>query len=242
MTPDEAPRPLSKPRVPPPKRTYEKRAHDRDVDAAKRGRTIKMASWSLAGGLIGAMGGLGVVYQAGWNLGIGLILGFLLGFLLTFIVTTFFIEGAGAVAGTIYHPSGKSTPPKREYSYPESLVARGHYDEAVTAYQLCCADFPEDPEPYVRIARLYRDRLEAYEDALFWFKRARSDATVDKGRELLITQEIIEIHTRKLDAPKKAIPELARLVDRFPEDPVADWAKGEIVRLRGTDELPRMID
>ena len=232
MTPDEAPKPLSKPRVPPPKRTYEKHEHNKDVDLAKRGLIIKMVGLSLAGGAIGVFGGFGVAQKFELNQGLWRVIGFVLGFLFTFIVTNFFTEGAGVVAGTIYHPSGKSTPPKREYSYPESLAARGHYDEAVTAYQLCCADFPEDPEPYVRIARLYRDKLEKHADALFWFKRARSDAQVDKGRELLITQEIIEIHTQKLDVPEKAIPELARLVDRFPEDPVADWARGEIVRLR----------
>ncbi len=226
MTPDEAPKPLSKPRVPPPKRTYEKHEHDKDVDLAKRARTIKMVGWSLAIGAVAGNFGAQI-----WNPAIG-VLAFLFCFLFTFTMTNLFSEGAGAVAGTIYHPSGKSTPPKREYSYPESLVARGHYEEAVTAYQLCCADFPDDPEPYVRIARLYRDKLEKHEDALFWFKRARSDAQVDKGRELLITQEIIEIYTGKLDVPQKAIPELARLVDRFPQDPVADWAKEEIKRLR----------
>ena len=242
MTPDEAPKPLSKPRVPPPKRTYEKREYGRDVDLAKRARIIKMVAFSATGGVVGSLGGFAVAYNLEVNPGIWRVIGFLLGFLFTFVLTNFLTEGAGVVAGTIYHPSGKSTPPKREYSYAESLAARGHYEEAVTAYQLCCADFPEDPEPYVKIARLYRDKLEQYEDALFWFKRARSDAQVDKGRELLITQEIIEIHTSKLDVPQKAIPELARLVDRFPEDPVADWARGEIVRLRGRDELPRMID
>ncbi|MFQ5702962.1 MAG: hypothetical protein ACE5HT_02975 [Gemmatimonadales bacterium] len=234
MSSDETQQPKSKPRVPPPKRVYEEREHDREIDSSKRVRTLQMASWSLAGGVVGALAGLGIGYKGGFNLAIAVVLGFVLGFLFTFLTAHLLTEGAGSVAGTIYHPSGKSAPPKREYSYPESLAARGHYEDAVTAYQLCCADYPDDPEPYVRIGRIYRDELENYQEALFWFKRARSEATVGKGRELLITQEIIEIYTRKLDTPRKAIPELARLVDRFPDDPAAARAKEEIRRLRET--------
>jgi tetratricopeptide (TPR) repeat protein len=141
-------------------------------------------------------------------------------------------EGAGAAAGKIYHPSGRSTPVKHEYSYPESLAARGRYEEAVTAYQVAVSEFPEDPEPYIRIARLNRDKLSEYEDAVFWFKRARNDSEIPSGQELLVTQEIIEIYREKLGTPTRAIPELARILDRFPEDQVAGWARGELARLK----------
>jgi hypothetical protein len=197
----------------------------REIDAAKRARIIRIASMSLAGGLIGAL--------AGWFAGFGVIPGSMVGFLIVFVITLGIVEGAGSIMGTVHNPSGKSTPVRREYSYPESLAVRGRYDEAIDAYQVCCVDFPEDPEPYVRIARIYRDNLEQLEESVFWFKRARSEATVDRGRELLITQEIIEIYTNKLDSPKRAIPELARIKDRFPGDATAEWASTEIDRMRG---------
>ncbi len=196
----------------------------REVDAAKRARILRIAALSLAGGIIGA--------AAGAYAGFGFIPGFLVGFTIVFVITLTIVEGTGKMVSTVYNPSGDSTPVRREYSYAESLAVRGRYEDAIDAYQVCCADFPEDPEPYVRIARIYRDDLKQFDEAVFWFKRARSEATVDRGRELLITQEIIEIYANKLGAPRKAIPELARIKERFAEHPSATWANGEIERMR----------
>jgi tetratricopeptide (TPR) repeat protein len=196
----------------------------RDVDSAQRTRLYQAAAWSLAGGAVGALGG--------WFSGIGAIPGFVVGFAVSFFLSLGLAEGAGKVAGIIHNPSGKSTPAVRQYSYPESLAVRCRFEDAIDAYQVCCADYPDDPEPYVRIGRIYRDELRQYDEALVWLKRARTEATVDRGRELLITQEIIEIYSRKLAQPERAIPELARIVDRFPNDPAADVARREIARLR----------
>ena len=205
----------------------------RDIDSARRARLFQAGAWSLAGGAIGALGG--------WFAGFGAIPGFLAGFAIVFVVSLTIAEGAGKLAGTLHNPSGDSTPAVREYSYPESLAIRGRYEDAINAYQVCCADYPEDPEPYVRIGRIYRDELGDYDNALFWFKRARSDATIDRGRELLVTQEIIEIYTRRLETPRRAIPELARIVERYDGGPAASVAKREMDRLRAemTEETER---
>lgn len=211
----------------PPSRQWgvrESRRGPRGVDSAKRARILRIGAFSLAGGMIGAL--------AGWYAGFGVFPGFMVGFTIVFAITFGMVEAAGKMMGTVYNPSGESTPVRREYSYPESLAVRGRYEDAIDAYQVCCADFPEDPEPYVRIARIYRDELHQLDEALFWFKRARSEANVDSGRELFITQEIIDIYTKKLGTPGKAIPELARIRERFPHHPSAKWASAEIARLR----------
>ena len=196
----------------------------RDIDAARRARILMAASWSLAGGVIGGF--------AGRFIGVGALIGFIAGFSVTFLVSLAIVEGVGNLMGTIHNPSGKSTPVIREYSYPESLAIRGRYEDAIDVYQVCCTDYPEDPEPYVRIGRIYRDNLNQHDEALLWFKRARSEATVHRGIELLITQEIIEIYTRRMNTPERAIPELARLAEKYAGDPAGDSAKQELNRLR----------
>ncbi len=188
------------------------------------------------GGLIGALAGLGLSYMDRWNGLVGIIVGFLLGVLIAFVVITLAGEGAASLAGMILHPSGEATPGRPEYSYPQSLAARGHYEEAIAAYELCCAEHPQDPEPYLRIARLHRDELDMYDEALRWFKRARSEPALEPGQEILITREIVELYASRIGEPQQAIPELARLVDRFPDDPVSGWAKQEIARLRQEPE------
>jgi len=212
--------------VPHPKRKYREKQQRglKDVDSAARVRNLKILLYSFPGGVGGALGG--------GFIGVGAIPGFIVGFLIVFLVTRGLTESAGAAAGAIYHPSGKSTPKKREYSYAESLAARGRYEEAVVAYEVGISEFPEDPEPYIRIARLQRDKLADYEQAAHWFKRARQDAEISMGQELVVTQELIEIYGKKLDQPTRSIPELARILDRFPDDQVADWASTELARLR----------
>jgi tetratricopeptide (TPR) repeat protein len=208
-----------------PRREYATRLRLRkDVDQAARAVILKKLVLALPGGVIGAL--------AGWFVGFGIVPGFLAGSLVVYLITSGFVAGAASLMGKIHNPSADSTPRRREYSRAETLTVRGNYDQAIEAYEVALSESPEDPEPYIRIARIYRDELLRYDEALFWFKRARSDASIDRGRELLVTQEIIEIHSRRLGAPRRAIPELARLIDRFPGDPITDWAKREMSRLR----------
>jgi tetratricopeptide (TPR) repeat protein len=212
-----------------PKRHYEDKTPDkgrlRDVDAADRAYRLKALAWSLPGGFVG------------WIVGDKLFgppfgpVGFAVGYGFVFGVTALLVRSGAAAMGQIYHPSGKSTPVVREYSHGQSLAARGLYREAIDAYQADCAEFPDDPEPYLRIARLYLKELKQYEDAAAWFKKARGARGIDAGRDLVATQEIVDIYVHKLKQPRRAMPELARLAERFPGTPAGTWAQDQL-RLR----------
>ena len=139
---------------------------------------------------------------------------------------------AGAVAGNIYNPTGESTPPRREYSQAESLVKRGLYAEAADAYELHTAEFPDDPEPCLRLARLYRDAIGRYDEAVTWMERAGQTGGLTSGQELMIIQELVELYTQKLRQPRKAITELALLIHRFPDAPPAANARRELAAMR----------
>lgn len=60
------------------------------------------------------------------------------------------------------------------FSDAQALVLRGLFQEAIDCYQGCAAEYPEDPEPCIRIARIYRDHLGSYEEAVTWVRRARN--------------------------------------------------------------------
>jgi len=215
--------------IPSPQRSYrEQPKRGRDVDASVRVIRLRTALYAIPGGVIGA--------AAFFYLGFSPLLGLVVGYALTYGLTSGIVAVAGRAAGTIYHPSGKATPHIREYSRAAALAAHGRYEEAITAYEAALSEFPEDAEPYICIARIYRDRLVDYEQAAYWFKRARSDSQIESGKELMVTQELIEVYTKRLGAPTRAIPELARLIDRFPNHPAADWARRERDRLRPTLE------
>jgi tetratricopeptide (TPR) repeat protein len=147
-------------------------------------------------------------------------------------ITQLVLRIAVGTAAAYMDPSGTSTPHRAEYSHPRALAARGLYQDAVAAYEIAAAESGGDPVPYVEIARIHRDHLADFETAAAWFRRARRDATLGPGQELLITQELIELYTRRLGQPHRAIPELARIPGLAPGTPQAEAAQQQLVSLR----------
>ncbi len=198
----------------------------RSVDAAERMFTFKMAFWSLAGLIIGGAVGS---FKFGF---LGALIGAPLGFGIVFGFSRLVMRAGAGTFAHINAPSGDSTPHKIEYSRPQSLEARGLYREAVDAYEVFTLNTPADPEPYLRIARIYRDHLQEFDSAVAWFRKGRGTPKMAEPLDLLITQEIVEVYTRRLNAPQRAIPELARLIERFPHSSAAPWARERLKELR----------
>ncbi len=139
-------------------------------------------------------------------------------------------RSAGRAAQAIYNPGGTAV--RREYSQADSLVARGKYEDAAAAYEVACLEYPEDPEPYFRLARLLRDHMARYDEAASWFERARAESKLKGLQGLVITQELIELYIYKLRTPRRAIPELTLLCERYPGTPAADVAQRELAEMR----------
>lgn len=147
-------------------------------------------------------------------------------------ITQLAVRVAAIVTHQYLGGSGGTTPHHAEYSRPRALAAQGRYHEAADAWELAAAESDGDPEPYLALARLYRDQLGAFDAAAGWFRRARRDARLDGGLDLLVSQELIELYVRKLHQPHRAIPELARLRERFPATPAGQAAERELHALR----------
>lgn len=136
-----------------------------------------------------------------------------------------FITGrAGALASRLHAPSGRSTPPRKEHSYAESLVARGEHEEAVTAFELAVVEDPADPTPYLRIARIYRDHLDRPDDAVRWFRRALSESSASAGVATLARKELVELYIHRTGQPARAAPELARMAEELTGTADGAWA------------------
>ena len=157
-------------------------------------------------------------------------------------VTQVAVRLGAAVTGRYLGLTGDTTPRRREYSAPQALVAQGRYEEAAAAWEIAAAESDGDPEPYLVLARLFRDHLGRPEEAAAWFRRARRDATLPAGYDLLVSQELIELYRGKLGQPQRAIPELARICERFPGTPNAAAAERELADLRAQITEDRDID
>ncbi len=145
------------------------------------------------------------------------------------------IEGAGGLVERLY--IGRETETAPQYSYADSLVARGMYERAVDAYEAAAAENPRNPEPLMRMARVYRDELRRPDEAIATFKRARQVEGAPPGQANLATREIVEILLGSEDR-RRAIPELARLAEQAAGTKTGDWAGRRLSELK--QELARM--
>ncbi len=141
-------------------------------------------------------------------------------------------ELIGRTVAAVFLPSGRTTPPPAGHSQARALVAQGHLDAALAAYESTVAEDPGDPQPYIDVARLYRDRLDRPAEALAWFRRAAAATRLTPAHDALVVRELTELCVDRLHQPLRAAPELARLARSRPDALEGQWARRELDRIR----------
>lgn len=218
-------------RPPPPAPTLKHSL--RDTDSSETAFRFKIFTYSGAGGIIIALGcgfgarGLGMTAAL---LAVGG--GFVFGWYFTYLGVLKLTTSAGHAGASVYFPSGATTPGDRQYSLAQSYAARGLYPRAAAEYEKNTNEYPDDPEPFMRLARLYRDELQRYDDAILWFKRTCAIPNVPAATEIMATRELIEVYTHRMHQPIPAAPHLARLAARHPNTPAGDWAKRTLADMK----------
>jgi hypothetical protein len=208
----------------------------RDVDSAELAFRMRAGGYAIIIGMVGA--GIGLLVFAG-STG-GLLLGLLCGVAAAAVVyfgTLTLAEHGGRVASSIYQPSGSSTPAVREYSFADSLVARGHFQQAVETYEQLAIEHADDPEPRLRQARVLRDHLGAHEQAATAFKKVLQISTLKPEIELRTARELVELYLHKQRNPQMAMPHLARIAENYKGTPTGDWARAELMDIKQSLQL-----
>lgn len=199
----------------------------KDTDSAEQAFRLRALSYCLLIVFVAA----GASILLGAPILFGLIIGIAIG-AFTYFGALFIADRGGSVAASIYQPSGSSTPPIREYSLADSLVARGRIDEAAEAYQVLSEDFPNDPEPRLRHARLLRDKTQRYDESARIFKTVLTIPQLKPEVELVALRELVELCTHKLREPQRALPYLARIAQKFGATPTGAWASNEAKEIK----------
>ena len=203
----------------------------KDTNLAARAQLIKMLGYSSYAVFPGLILGVllanrypgGVIWIAVAGLGFPLAV-----FLLGLMITT----SGGRAAATLHNPSGCTTPFKRQYSAAETLKVRGEYAAAIDAYEGAAAEHPDDPRPLIEIARIQRDALDDPEAAASAFKRALGHPSLEAGQRFLVTRELCEVYTHRMDEPRRALPILARMAEEQAGTPPGEWAAEELVEVK----------
>ncbi|MBC7894527.1 MAG: hypothetical protein H7066_03885 [Cytophagaceae bacterium] len=182
------------------------------------------------GALLCYMLGLRGLFLVGGAIGIGVGSGWIIRYVALSIA-----EGAGRSILAFVQPSGKSSPYQQEFSQGQALAAADNIEGAIEWYDAEMARLPESVLVRIQNADLHaRNGRPERAEALFLEARR---LTSDRNFELYCTQRLIDLRLGALRDPARALPELRRLMERFPESREAAGAQIALARLK--QELAR---
>ena len=140
------------------------------------------------------------------------------------------VPSANTLVGFLGAQSGSSTPPIKGHSAIEALVSEGRYQDAAVAYRREIAADPSDIEARSRLAQLLMDRLEDFTAAARYLKEAREVTTNDR-QKMGYSLRLIDLYRSRLNDRGKAMVELRRFIDTFPNSPHIDGVRRELSEL-----------
>jgi hypothetical protein len=168
--------------------------------------------------------------------GLSAVLLTLVGGLLTALATFYLglatANAGGAVARAYTMPSGNSTPYEEQFSYQESLAARGDVARALASYEAIIAERPDAVAPRLKAADLYARRGKDPGRAAALFREARGLTTASARDALYASSRLVDLYEGPLNDPGRALVELRRLVELYPGTDVAVGARKAIARIK----------
>jgi len=154
----------------------------------------------------------------------------------------FFGVGGGAllvantVGGTVRgatNPYGTAKP--RDYSKADAFLARGDAISAIAVLDASLAEFPDDPEALIRIARIRRDALSDPVGALQAFREARASGALSTSQMRISIREMLEM-ARGMGEPARVAADLARQRDAYAGTDEGEWASTELADVKRSIE------
>ena len=141
-------------------------------------------------------------------------------------------RGAGALFGEFIQPSGDRTPYQPQYSEQDAMAIRGQAARALASYEEIILASPNDPEPRVRAAELYlkngqRDRAEAL------YKSVQRLPRVSAKDDVYVSNRLVDLYLKWPEREVRALTELRRLIDTYPDTDIAERARAGLANLKG---------
>ena len=155
------------------------------------------------------------------------------------LATAFFGIGIAAAAERGWHAlmmSGASTPYEEQYSYQQALVMQGKVNEALASYEDIIAASPNAIEPRVRAAELYAQGETDARRAAELLREVQRIPKLPPGRDVYVTNRLVDLLIGPLRDPGRAAVELRRLMLRYPNTAAAAHAREALARIK--QQLP----
>jgi hypothetical protein len=128
--------------------------------------------------------------------------------------------------------SGASTPYEEQFSYQQSLVMQGKVNEALASFEDIIAADPNAIEPRIRAAELYAQERETARRAAELLREAQRIRSIEPGRDIYVTNRLVDLLAGPLREPGRAAIELRKLIDRYPTSTAAAHARDALARIK----------
>ncbi len=126
------------------------------------------------------------------------------------------VSGAGSTAQAFTFPATTGFY-ANEHSEIMTLEVRGDFKGAVSAWEAVAIAEPGNPWPLVRSAELYARELNEPALALERFRMAREMHEVNPELNRYVSQKIVNLLLGPLDDRGRAMVELRKLADKYPD-------------------------
>ena len=139
---------------------------------------------------------------------------------------------AGSAVLSALQPSGASTPYQHQYSYQESLAAKGDIAGAIESYEALIAEWSDDFEARVRVADLYARSAKQPEKAAEHFRAVQRTPDVTPERLIYASNRLVDLYLGPLDDDGHAMIELRKIIDWAPNSAVGQNARLALSNLK----------
>jgi hypothetical protein len=144
---------------------------------------------------------------------------------------------AAALTATLM-PSGSTTPYEHNFSQEDSFIIRGDFKTALHLYEMGIKERPTDVEVRVRAAELYAAQPEGPLRAAELLREVQRLPNAMPEKVLFATHRLIDLYIGPLQQPGRALGELRRVVDTWPNSSAAKHAREAIARLKAEQGKP----
>ena len=184
--------------------------------------------------LFAGQGGSDVLFTAL----IGAIIAGGLVFVAVYYMSNKFADTAGAVAKAFTLPSGNSTPYEQGFSHQESLAIRGDVAGALESYEAIIAEQPTAIPPRMKAAEHYASGNRDPRRAAQLFREIRDIPGCSVRDAVYASTRLADLYDGPLGEPGRALVELRRIIEQYPDTPMAKHARAALPALKARLQSP----
>lgn len=161
-----------------------------------------------------------------WTIPVGIVTGAVTGALGLFV--------AHSVGGAWKYlmVDGSSTPSVEQYSQQQALVMQGKVDEALESFESVINETPETIDARIRAAELYAREKGNHRRAMELLREAQRIPAIAVGQDVYVSHRLVDLYTGPLNEPSRALVELRRLIERYPQSAAAEQARTALAELK----------